>query len=104
MCCCTVFQCCCGCTSHKTGVIIWALIDALVNIAYVVYPIVALKAPYGPHLWGVLILIADLLLALGAEKGNTCLIVLWQIIMMIQIILLFILWIVVPFLIYVIMT
>ena len=36
MCCCYVDQCCCGCTSHNTGVMIWAIIDALLNLAYFV--------------------------------------------------------------------
>jgi len=89
MCCCYVDQCCCGCTSHNTGVMIWAIIDALLNLAYFVMGLQSIGVG-GPHLWSLLVIIADILLAIGAHTSNTGLMIFWLVVMMISIILLFI--------------
>jgi hypothetical protein len=44
----------------------------------------------GPHLWSMLVILADILLAIGAHTSNTGLMVFWQVIMMISILLLFV--------------
>ena len=44
MCCCTVPTCCCGCTSMRTGLLIYAILDALVQILFGVL-LVLLKIP-----------------------------------------------------------
>ena len=97
MCCCFVAQCCCGCTSLKQGVITWAIIDALVNLGMIIFAVSAAGATY-VNWWGVLVLVADILLAFGAHNSNTGLMLVWMIVMMINIVILFIFWLVVPFL------
>ena len=95
MCCCHVDQCCCGCTDQKTGVMVWAIIDMVLNIGTVIF-YGATVGIVGPQLWTILIILADFLLIFGAWKLNTGLMMIWQIIMMIQIVLLFICWLAVP--------
>ena len=50
----------------------------------------------GPQLWVLLLILADFLLIFGAWKLNTGLMMFWQIINMIQIVLLFVCWLAVP--------
>ena len=90
MCCCYVDQCCCGCSSHKTGVIIWAILDALLNLGYAISGVASIGLG-GPHIWSFVVVLADILLAIGAHTSNTGLIIVWLVVMMISIVLLFIL-------------
>ena len=95
MCCCFVTQCCCGCTNLKVGVIIWAIIDAIINLSLTIFALTAAGAKY-TNWWGVLVLVVDFILAIGAHTSNTGLILVWQVVMMINIVILFIMWMVVP--------
>ena len=106
MCCCYVTQCCCGCTNLKVGVIIWAIIDAIINLSWTSLTIFALTAAGAKYTnWlgvlvthFVLLLVVDFILAIGAHTSNTGLILVWQVVMMINIVILFIMWLVVPLL------
>ena len=92
---CHVDQCCCGCTNQKTGVLIWAIVDIVLNIIAVIF----YSATIGTNtiaIWLIIIIIADFLLIFGGWKLNTGLMLLWQIINMIQIVLLFVCWLVIP--------
>lgn len=63
MCCCTVPTCCCGCTSMKTGLLIYAFLDALVQILFGVL-LVLLKVPFlgaAPFIMAII----DIFLAIG---------------------------------------
>ena len=97
MCCCFVTQCCCGCTDLKVGVIIWAIIDAIINLSLTIFALTAAGAKY-TNWWGVLVLVVDIILAIGAHTSNTGLMLVWQVVMMINIVILFIMWLVVPLL------
>jgi len=68
---------------------IWAILDALMNLSYFVMGFNSIGVG-GPHLWSMLVILADILLAIGAHTSNTGLMVFWQVIMMISIILLFV--------------
>ena len=74
MCCggCRVGQCCCGCTDHKTGALIWAIIDVVLQILYFVL-VISSGAELGPTInyWGIIVFVADILLAFGAYKSST---------------------------------
>ena len=107
MSCCYVTQCCCGCTNLKVGVIIWAIIDAIINLSWTSLTIFALTAARSATVarWlgvlvthFVLLLVVDFILAIGAHTSNTGLILVWQVVMMINIVILFIMWLVVPLL------
>ena len=100
MCCCFVTQCCCGCTDRKVGVIIWAIIDAIIQLSWTGLNIFALTAAGAKYTnwWGVLVLVVDIILAIGAHTSNTGLMLVWQVVMMINIVILFIMWLVVPLL------
>ena len=101
MCCgCRVGQCCCGCTDHKTGVLIWAIIDVVFQILYFVL-VISSGAELGPTInywgtWPIIVFVADILLAFGAYKSSTGLMVLWLVVMMIQIVLLSIAVVLIP--------
>ena len=96
MCCCFVTQCCCGCTSLKVGVMVWAIIDALVNLFMIIFAVTTAGAKL-VNWWGILVLVVDFVLAIGAHLENTGLMLVWQIVMMINIVILFIMWLVIPF-------
>ena len=74
---------------------IWAIIDVVLNLAAVIFYATTVGI-MGPQLWVLLLLLADFLLIFGAWKLNTGLMMFWQIINMIQIVLLFICWLAVP--------
>ena len=95
MCCCFVTQCCCGCTSLKVGVMVWAIIDALVNLFMIIFAVTSAGAKF-VNWWGILVLVVDFVLAIGAHLENTGLMLVWQIVMMINIVILFIMWLVIP--------
>ena len=99
MCCCYVDQCCCGCTDQKTGIGIWAVIDAVLNVGFVIF--LGLTAGIGgPQVWNIILIVADVLLAIAALMKNpiTGLMIFWQIIMMIEIVILFFCWLLIPIL------
>ena len=106
MCCCYVTQCCCGCTDRKVGVIIWAIIDAIIQLSWTgltIFALTAADAKYTTYQWlgvifFVVVMVADFILAIGAHTSNTGLILVWQVVMMINIVILFIMWLVVPLL------
>ena len=74
---------------------IWAVIDAFLNTIFF-SGLLATVGLYGPHYWMALVILADVLLAVGALKMNVGMMVFWQVIMMIQIVLLFIMWLGLP--------
>merc|ERR1711879_1115108 len=83
----------------KNGVGIWAIIDAVINVAFLIF--LGLMAGIGgPKVWNIALIVADILLAVGTlmKNPNICLIIFWQIIMMIEIVLLFICWLLIPIL------
>jgi hypothetical protein len=84
MCCCSASQCCCGCTSWKAGIIIWAMIDAIINIGATIVPL-TLIGP-GFHIWGFGVGLVDIMLAVGAHIGNTGLMSVWLVFIVIHII------------------
>ena len=87
MCCgCRVGQCCCGCTNHQTGVLIWASLDAVFQIVLVIGSVAELGSTF--NYWGIIVFLADILLALGANNSSTGLMVIWLVVMMIQIVVL----------------
>ena len=88
MCCCYVDQCCCGCSSHKAGVIAWAIIDLIVNLVF--FSGFAVLGGGAAFIWGLFIIIADICLIFGASKSNPCLMLFWMVVSMINIVLLFI--------------
>jgi len=84
MCCCTVPTCCCGCTSMRTGLLIYAILDALVQILFGVL-LVLLKIPFlGAAAF--IMAIIDFILAIGIQIRNQCLLLLWMIFAMLYII------------------
>ena len=91
MCCCYLRSCCCNCASLKTGVVIWAIFDMIFNMS--IYAIVSfvtrtenlVKTPFS---WGLVTILADLGLSCGAYSENICVVVFWQVIYMINIIVL----------------
>ena len=109
---CRVFQCCCGCTDLKTGVLIWAIIDAIFVGIYTAYQIISLIGSVvsgGPSeiiivlgvasvVWGITVVLADVGLAIGANKSNTLLMLVWLVVMMITIVVISGLIVVVPIL------
>ena len=112
MCCgCRVFQCCCGCTDLKTGVLIWAIIDAIFVGIYTAYQIISLIGSVVSGgsseiivafvvivVWGIIMVLADVGLAIGANKSNTLLMLVWLVVMMITIVVISGLIVVVPIL------
>jgi hypothetical protein len=96
MCCCDVRQCCCGCTNLKVGIIIWAIIDAVINFVACIVPLITYGS--GAHLWGFVVVGTDIMGAAGANAGNTCLLTFWLIIQMIHIVFLFCAWALLPIL------
>ena len=94
MCVCRVFQCCCGCTDLKTGVLIWAIIDAVFQIIFVIGTVASLGPTF--NYWGIIVGLADIGLAIGAHSSNTGLMLAWLVVMMIQIVVIMILMVVVP--------
>ena len=98
MCCCFVTQCCCGCTDRKVGVIIWAIIDAIIQLSWTglnIFALTAAGAKYTTYQWlgvifFVVVMVADFILAIGAHTSNTGLILVWQVGMMNNIVILFI--------------
>ena len=95
MCCgCRVFQCCCGCTDLKTGVLIWAIIDAVFEIIFVIGSVASVGSTF--NYWGIIVFLADIGLAIGAYKSNTGLMLAWLVVMMIQIVVISVLIGVVP--------
>lgn len=90
MCCgCYVDQCCCGCTSHKVGVILWGIVEAVLHLTYLVVLLVFIGWP-GTQAWSILVILADIGLLIGAEFSNDCLITTWLVVDMIGIIVLYI--------------
>ena len=69
MCCCYVDQCCCGCTDTKTGVGIWAVIDLVLNVGFLIFLGVTAGIG-GPQIWNLLLIVADVLLAIGVFMRN----------------------------------
>ena len=108
---CRVFQCCCGCTDLKTGVLIWAIIDAIFVGIYTAYQIISLIGSVVSGgsseiivafvvivVWGIIMVLADVGLAIGANKSNTLLMLVWLVVMMITIVVISGLIVVVPIL------
>ncbi len=62
MCCCTVVQCCCGCTHIKTGIIIWAVVDIVINV---VFGGANIGVGNFAGVWCIIMLVMDILLAIG---------------------------------------
>ena len=90
MCCgCYVQSCCCNCASLKTGVIIWAIIDMIFNMAafggMAFFTRFEMDIPK-PLFWSLVVIFADLGLSIGAYTSNLCMIVFWMIITMINIV------------------
>ena len=90
-CICYVQSCCCNCASLKTGVIIWAIIDMLYNMAAFVGVARLTRFEIGmeiPNLfyWMLVVIFADLGLSIGAYTSNLCMIVFWLVITMINIV------------------
>ena len=93
MCCssCYAQSCCCNCASIKTGVIIWALIDmiynmaAFVGLAHLTRFEIEMDIP-NLFYWTLVVIFADLGLSIGAYTSNLCMIVFWLVITMINIV------------------
>ena len=96
MSCCYVTQCCCGCTNLKVGVIIWAIIDAIINLSLTCLTIFVLTEAgvkfneCWPAFWWFGAALNDFFLVIGVHISHTGLIQLWQVDMMINIVILFI--------------
>ena len=96
MCCCYVEHCCCGCTSMKAGIMIMAGIDALYQLGIGAAISAMWGSPGNPFAFAFLVLLSDILLLFGAAFNQSCLIIFWQVVMMINIILLFLGWLLLP--------
>ena len=92
--CCHINQCCCGCTDLKTGITVAAFFDMFMILILGTLNFIFLHN-YGAF-WGVILVIADIMLICGAMANNTGLMILWMIICMINIVFLFIGWIAIP--------
>ena len=79
--------------------LVWAIVDIVLNIGAISF-YAATIGIMGPQLWVLLLIFADFLLIFGAWKLNTGLMMFWQIVNMIQIVLLFICWLAVPIMVY----
>ena len=79
--------------------LVWAIVDIVLNIGAISF-YAATIGLMGPQLWVLLLIFADFLLIFGAWKLNTGLMMFWQIVNMIQIVLLFICWLAVPIMVY----
>ena len=75
--------------------LVWAIVDIVLNIGAISF-YAATIGLLGPQLWVLLLILADFLLIFGAWKLNTGLMMFWQIVNMIQIVLLFVCWLAVP--------
>lgn len=98
--CCHTDQCCCGCTNQRTGIIIAGVIDAVMHLVFGILWIAAgvpfnLQLPLNP-LWSIIVIIADVLLIIGANTRNSGCLITWMVIGMINIVFCFIAWIWVP--------
>ena len=88
-CSCHVQSCCCNCASLKTGVIIWAIIDMLYNVAFFVWVAhltrfeIGMEVPFQFY-WTTVVIFADLGLLIGAYTSNLCMIIFWLVIRMIN--------------------
>ena len=92
MCCQTDSFCCSG--DQRKGIMIAGIIDVALLLALLIMNIV-MGSNYAA-LWFVLVIIADVLLVIGAMKANAGLMMFWVIIGMINIVFLFISWIALP--------
>merc|ERR1711994_1023529 len=84
MCCCTVPTCCCGCTPMKKGLLIYAIIDAFVELLFGIL-FVLIKIPV-LGFWPFLMIIIDIVLAIGIHKENQCMVLIWMVFAMLYII------------------
>ena len=75
--------------------LVWAIVDIVLNIGAISF-YAATIGIMGPQLWVLLLILADFLLIFGAWKLNTGIMMFWQIVNMIQIVLLFVCWLAVP--------
>ena len=106
MCRCYTTRCCCGCTDMKTGIKIMTAIDLI--FYFIVFGTGIGTGWLGMFGWHgyryaglvILVFIADILLLLGVGMRNGCLIAFWQAIKILNIILLFMGWIVIPLTVY----
>ena len=78
----------------KTGIIIAGIID-LVILLVVAFLNILVVSNFG-GIWFIIVVIADILLIIGTKSDNSGLIIFWLIIAMINIVLLFISWLVFP--------
>ena len=92
--CCHTNQCCCGCTDMKSGIAIAAIFDVFLYMILGTLNVIFLHN-YGAF-WGVIVVVADMLLICGVMGKNTGLLIIWMIITMINIVFLFIGWLALP--------
>lgn len=92
--CCHTNQCCCGCTDMKSGIAIAATFDVFLYMILGTLNVIFLHN-YGAF-WGVIVVVADMLLICGVMGKNAGLLVIWMIITMMNIVFLFIGWLAVP--------
>jgi hypothetical protein len=90
MCCCDVDFCCCGCTSLKTGVIIWACIDATIVVSVSIAAAMNLHEDFLFAILGAIVF--DSLLIAGASTSNVVVLIIWQVFAMIGIVGWFVTW------------
>ena len=86
-------MCCCGALPLPKGTIIFAAVDAVINIIIAVLVLVlseGIGAPATVPFW--IMLLMDILLLIGVAQRVTCLMVLWQIWAIIHIIYMFAVW------------
>lgn len=96
---CYISKCCCGCTDLKAGINIMTAIDLMFYFGIFGIGLATGQNGWRAFRWAglaLLILIADIILLIGVATHNVGLITFWLSIKMINIIILFIGWIVVP--------
>ena len=92
--CCHTDQCCCGCTDQRTGIMIAGIIDVITFLVYGLLWILA-KIPSNV-IWSIIVIIADILLIIGASTKNSGCLTTWLVICMINIAFCFVAWIWAP--------
>ena len=92
MCCRTISFCCTN--DMRKGIMIAGIIDVALLLAIIIINIV-MQSNY-VSLWFVVVIIADILLIIGAMNANTGLLMVWMIIGMINTVFLFIGWLALP--------
>lgn len=90
--------CCCG-KELQSGIVIWAIVEIILNFLFMALPKwISEVVPHATYVigWIVVVILANVVLFIGAKASRPAFLTLWLIVYVINVIFVFSLWIIVP--------